>query len=393
MDAAKSLQLPFVEQPASKTGRRVFVKQILPIATVRHPKHGALNFTRERLAQIVERFKAGAMDLVPFLLATKDNAHHDDVERMRGEVEDLELTDKGLFAKIRADRQGAKLLADFPKLPVSVRLKPEDDGEVLAHVLATPDPVVKGMAPWQAVEASADDAVLDFASEGSWYKPGQMAGKDATAEQGKDAQALSEEEVAKFRDLLSKLPDAEKKNGEDDEEPTEEEQREAQRLLNALLAEAEKPGDEDGEEEEGEEEEEAAEAKKTPVAASLDKTSRKALELAQSQADSATRRVSTLETELAKQRFERIRDDYIREGVPPALVEMARPVLELPDEGPIELSSGSKVDARKVLTEVLDAAKDTIDFSERGSALSADDDEQKVKERDEFAKAWMEANA
>ena len=79
---ATAVQLPFVRDPAVRTGSKLFRKQILPLGDVTHPEHGTLTFTADRLARLRDRFLAAdAMDCVPFVLVDAANAHTDDPER------------------------------------------------------------------------------------------------------------------------------------------------------------------------------------------------------------------------------------------------------------------------------------------------------------------------
>lgn len=398
-----ALQLPPVSEPATRLGRKRFRKQILPLGSIDHPEKGRLDFTGQTLQDLIAEFDGGAYDVVPFVLANERNEHNDDPERVRGEVTKLEADDDGLYAVIETTRRGAKLVEENPKLPVSVRIIPparEGARPVLAHVCGTLDPVAKGMSPWEAIDASSDLQVVDL-SGGVYSSVKQMAGKDATTEQGKDA-PLSEEELKQFRALLAKLPDAEKPNGDkasesDDDkskdkqgegdELTAEEKAEAARFLDALVDAAETDDDEKDKDKETDRDKD-----REPVAASLDAKSRRAIELAESKASDAEGRVSKVEAELAATRAKAECDEYVREGVPPVLVELSMPALELPD-GPIEMSNGEKFDAKKFVRGLLDAAKDTIDFSERGSELTADDDENAAKEARELAEKAAERYA
>jgi len=203
-------QLPFVSEYARQVGARSFRKQILPLGSVEHPKLGTLNFTRDRLRRLVDRFRRGG-DFCPMLLADAQNRHHDDMDRARGKVTDLELGDDGLYARIEATEEGARLLSEFPELPVSVRIVRDQSGvgEALAHVLATPDPVARGMRGWEPIEATAADGaeVIDL-SNASFVSPRQFAVLDgATGEpvELSDAERASSERIV-WRDGLPYEP-------------------------------------------------------------------------------------------------------------------------------------------------------------------------------------------
>jgi hypothetical protein len=242
---ATATQLPFVKEETARTGRKLFRALVLPKGKVEHPKHGELDFTAQRLQQVVDRFKAGAMDQVPFLIADADNRHTDDPERFRGEVKGVELADDGLWATIETTDRGAQLLDDNPRLPVSVRLKTQDAGrfkgeEVLAHVLGTLDPVASGTGKWEAIEASGDVELTDFSS--GEFVPSDETPQDSpistdadtTAKDGLD---FSDEEKGVLRKILDRVKGDDKPDEEKDrkDEPTDEE---VQKAVEQLLADA-----------------------------------------------------------------------------------------------------------------------------------------------------------
>jgi hypothetical protein len=200
-------QLPFVSEYARQVGARTFRKQILPLADVEHPRHGTLSFTRERLRRLVERFRAGAYDLVPALLADAHNGHHDDMRLARGTVTDLDLGEDGLYATIEATEEGARLLEQFPNLPVSARIANRSGAEALAHVLMTPDPVVRGMRGWEPIEASATSGEVIDLSNGSFAPRRELVVLDEMGEpvELSDAERADSERIV-WRDGLPYEP-------------------------------------------------------------------------------------------------------------------------------------------------------------------------------------------
>jgi hypothetical protein len=373
---ATATQLPFVKEEAARTGKRLFRKQLLPSGEVEHPTHGKLSFD---LAGLVARFKAGAMDQVPFLIAGDDRDHPKsggDPERFRGEIKGLELASDGLYGTIETTERGAELLAENPNLPVSVRVKVPEGGrfagkEVLAHVVGTMDPVATGMRPWEAVDASDGVEVTDL-SDGGAYSPAISTDADTTAKDGLD---FSDEEKGVLRKILDRVkgddkPDESKKT---DDEPSDEE---VQKAVEQLLADA--SDDEADEEKEGDEE-------KEPVAASLSDEDRKTLEM-------AAEKTKRFELKAGKSELESKLSGYVKDGVPPAMVEAARDLLS-GDETLIELANDRTPGPVTKTFEALDKAKGTIEFSERGSSAGDDtEDEEAAKERreiaEEAAKGW-----
>lgn len=357
---ADAVQLPFVDEPAERVELGVFRKQILPIGEVVTDKYepGVLKFDRPRLQAIIERFKAGAYDMVPFLLADRDGGHHDDPERIRGEVRDLELTDEGLFAKIKTSEAGSRLLRESPRLPVSVRLVPDKDGEALGHVLATPEPVWKGQREWELIEASAGRPVIDLSDSAFTVRDtehGSSVAEDTATFTKEDSELL-----AKLRERIAAAPSDDDKS---DEQKMDE-------LLNALLAD-ENPSDENPDEEP----DETADEEPVVTGASMSAEDRAALEMAKRKTEQSEKRIAELEKKLAKERFGREKDELLQQGVPPMLVELAQPVLTAPRIEPIELAGGKKVDPQETVRKMLHAAKGLIEFGERGNGATGDLDE------------------
>jgi len=369
-----ALQLPYVRDPASRTGRALFRKQILPLSTVKHPDHGDLTFTRDRLDKIRTRFMAGAMDCVPFVLVDSENRHTDDPERARGEVKGLELAADGLYAMIEASEKGADLLANTPNLPVSVRLKTLADGsEVLAHVAGTHDPVARGMKAWEPVDASRDGEVMDFSDRGTFTLPGVTDTKKAEGKDDTAADALSKEEVGKFRSFLQGLTGS----GGDKPADKPDVKADAETLTDADVAALLAGTD-------------TRDTEKVPATASLSEEDRSKLDMSHTGVLDLTARlgVSEMTSKL---------DGYITAGVPPALVNAARTSLigdgtkDLTAEQKsivIDFANGNGNPASAALFAALDAAKGTIDFSEKGTTTTVDmSDAERKAEQEECDKA------
>lgn len=366
MARTPALQLPYVKEPdTSQTGRRLFRVQVLPKAKVEHPSAGDLDFTGDRLSALVERFKAGAYDIVPFVLADSENRHTDDPERFRGEVKGLELADNGLYATVETTDAGAQVLADNPRLPVSVRIVTPTTGrfkgqEVLAHVCGTLDPVVKGMRPWEAIEASGEVDLTDL-SAGCFSTP--TVSTDASQNPGTDAPEISEEEKGALKSFFGKIFSGK------DEAPSDED---FDRALAELVAEAETS-----------EEETTTETEREPVAASLSDDDRQKIDMANATAERMAVKAAT--TDLSNRL-----DQLVRDGVPPAMVDATRErLIGESDEQKrtlIDFANDRKPAAVEIALATLEAAKGTVDFSEHGSSLTEETDEAKaIREQAEAA--------
>src|SRR5690606_27125899 len=106
-------------------------------------------------------FKSGAYDQVPLVFADHENRHNLDPKRFGGEIEDFVVKNDGLYAKVSATSDTAKVLKNNPRLGVSARIVEgleKSDGRVfpraIQHVLLTMDPRVTGMKPWQTIDLS-----------------------------------------------------------------------------------------------------------------------------------------------------------------------------------------------------------------------------------------------
>lgn len=170
-----ALQMPVRHEAGERVGRRRFRKQILPVGSITYEGE-TLTFTRDgssdpergliSLADLHRNFYADALDQVPFVLADAANRHSDAPDRFCGDVDDLELTDDGLYAVIAATRKGAKLIGDNPKLGVSARIhrQRQDWGPralpALGHVCATLNPHIGGMADWEFAGSDLSAAYL-----------------------------------------------------------------------------------------------------------------------------------------------------------------------------------------------------------------------------------------
>ena len=373
---------PFTGTQAVELGNRVWRKRVLPVGDVDY-KGRTLHFTRDYLAGLARSFQERAYDQVPFQLAGSDNSHTNDVERFGGEITDFEVAEDGLYIKLAATERGEKVLKENPNLGVSARIVEDyarSDGKfftaAVQHVLGTLDPRIPGLGGWEAVEASNDaEAVLDLSTFSFTGEEMTVSGDQFTAEErGKLSKLLQipEDKI----DALTALADADLSllagDGADAELTDEE--------LAQLIAEMP-------------DEELAAlqaefEGQVAAAAPGLSNQAAMAIEMANVRADENARQLSVITSELDTQRYEAERARLVRDsGVPPFLVELARPLLEGTGHT-VDLANGKAVDAgqimRKVLTEYAKAAK-MMDLSvELGSAM--DEPEQTgaaAQERDE----------
>jgi hypothetical protein len=332
---SKALHLPFSEGKAQQVGKHLFRKQLLPLSTVEHEGE-RLDFNQEYLSKLVANFAAGKLDQVPYVLVDSENKHVDDPEKYRGEVKAMDLAGDGLYITLELSEDGAKLVDDNPKLGVSARIDCTDpEAPFIEHVAGTLNPVIKGMKPWEKValsDAAKSAGVIDLSGE-SFSDP---------------VSGLSDTEKATFQ-ALAKKGGKEAAAALKDADISDEEMEQA---LARIL------------EEEGKETE-PGKVKEEPVPATLSKEDREAIELAKSDAKTAREQAAAARAELAKERYEAKRDKLLEAGVPPAIVDLAEPVLK-GEKAQIELSNGTKIDAHDTVGKILEQCEGMIDLSERG---------------------------
>jgi hypothetical protein len=326
--------------------RTLFRKKILPAGTIDY-KGRKITFDKQYLTDLAQSFHDSAYDQVPFMLADATNAHTMDPDRFRGECKGVEVADDGLYGTFELTSDAADLVKANPKLGVSARIVEgyarsdgKTFGRAMQHVLGTLDPRIPGLGAWTEVALSgydSTDEVVDLTD--STYE-----GEEAVAQKdGADdlIDGLTREE---YEALLASL-DLEDVNAEGDDDAE---------------------GDEDEADATDETTDEGAEDRE-PVGAALSNADKTAIELANEE-------IRKLKADGAKTKFEADKREYVRRGVPPALVELARPVLEAPDGFTIDLSNGvdgaATVDAADVLRKVLDSASGYISLAqERGHSL------------------------
>jgi hypothetical protein len=344
------LQTPRREGQAEKVGKRLYRKQLLPVGSVEH-EGKELKFSKEYLTKLASNFNAGKMDQVPFILVNERNEHTQDPEKVRGDVTAMEVHDDGLYALAELTERGEQLVRDNPKLGVSARIN-QDEG-VIEHMAGTVNPVAKGMKAWEAINLSNDDVTLFDLSDGEF----KVASESADSNDEVPTDSLKPEQLKRLAALADRLKD---KDVSDRDTLTDED-------IAKLL----------GSEEEAEETPE-------PVAA-LSKEAQEKIDLAESNAQKATKRADEVADKLAEAEWKTTERDFLEKGVPPSLLKLAKPHLSTASSV-IELS---KVDSQaSAMLKMLKEAEGTVDLAERGRSVS--EDESEVEQAKELAKdeAW-----
>jgi hypothetical protein len=342
-------QTPFITSLASPLGPRVFRKHALPFGRWTDAKGRTLTVDRPLLDRVVASFRAGALDQVPFQLAKDDNQHTDDPERFRGEIKGVEIGKDGLYVTAEMTPAGAELVKANPNLGVSVRLLGQlarGDGvvhrDVLGHVLGCMVPQAPGMRPWEQVALSAgEDEVIDL-----------------TAAMDAPPMALTDEDKTTIAAMI-----ADALKADENEDGKEMSAAELQELADVAKA-----------------AELAAHTVTPPVELSAADSKRitdaeKAAEDAKAEARAATAHAAWRER----------RVELAMAGVPPALLDLAEPILSRagsaePATYDMAAADGKtvKVSERDVIAQLLAENRGRVDAvgREKGSAeFSADPDE------------------
>jgi hypothetical protein len=330
---------PFSDTPAVELGEGLWQKQILPFGKIQLPGGKVLDVDENYLQPVMAAFEAGAFDQISLQMADGDNKHTDDPERQRGEVSGLQMKGDGLYATIRTTDAGTSVVKNNPKLGVSVRLL--DDyvdhtgrhfKRALHHVLATLSPRVQGMKPWQLVKEFSDPAAAETVDLSDW--PSSPVSGDGD-EDGGDMTTITEEELAAAAAAEDEAAAAE---------------------LGRLVRDFE-----------------ATELTDTGGGSEtvLAEVRQSRLELAE------MRRLYNAE------RVGREIDAFALAGVPPALLQLARPVLEY--DSVLELSDGTRISAAEQVRKMLNECKGYVELGLRTGSGTSSSPEQT---EDSILAAW-----
>lgn len=371
-----TLLTPYLNAAASQVGRKLWRKQVLPKAGINY-KGRRITFDDTYLTDLADAFTAGAYDQVAFQLADATNTHTVDPSRFRGEVKGLEVTPDGLDAIVELTAEGERLIRDNPRLGVSVRIREaleRADGKKFAraihHVLGTIDPRLTGLRPWQIVELSNTDdtdEVVDLTAHSYTNNEGATMQVDLSAEQIDALNTILANAGIPTIDLSTVTVD-------DDTATVTVEDGDTDTAASSSSAEEEDDAaeEDDAEEDDAEEGDNEDAADDTDLAALTDdeldaliadlsaEIDDDTVDLAY--ADQTTTR-SADAIRAARAETELLARDLIAGGVPPALVDLARPILEA-QPGTIDLASeDGAVDVHDIVTRMLEAARGTVDLS------------------------------
>lgn len=353
----------------------VFRKEILRPSTIKY-KGKQKTFSPAYIKGLKDSFDAQLYcDTVPAQLAPGDNAHTNDVERTGGRLTGVELTtDNRLVGVFTLNARGAAAVEDSDRLVgVSARIvegASDANGKLIPpsmqHVLLTVDPRIRGLKPWEKVDLSEDDSEITETLDLSAAEfPGETEEKmgDTKTKDELVTVELSQDDATALVEMLADRKAAVELAAATAEAATKAKGKKTPKQIAFEKMMAAKKGgkaaddaedEADGGDDEGDEKDTKLTAEEVT-----------ALELAQVTAESAEARVFELSRQLQIANADREVEKLLARGLAPAVVDLARPVLEL-DPQVVELANGETVDPGEVLRSVLN---EVIALGEQGYAL------------------------
>lgn len=372
----KSILTPFFSTSAeseevtlagSDSKKTLWKKEILPSGK---RKYGSDELDFSKITdEVIKTFSDEGMSTVPFVFALPDNLHPEtgqELTQLEGHLTKLEKGPSGelygyfdLSGSEKAQKAIDKMGGDLPvSCKIDVNYTRGDTGKTygyaLKHVCATTAPHIKGMGAWEKVELSepiVGDDTLDLSDE-------DIDINNDNAKEGIELADISKEDLDLILGFIKDTKEAEEAaaklvNADNDKSPTEED---------------------------------------TPselATVGLTEEAKAAIELSEKKAQAALALAEKMQADAAEQAWQARRDKLSSEGVPPAVLDLAEPVLKLHRKATITLSDTESVDASQVISSILEEMRGTVRLSdERGHSLTESADGKQSKEEMEFFKAW-----
>lgn len=329
---------PTTKVTDKKTGKTYFKKRILPEGSYKYKTQDGtdvdLDLTESQLKTFVSSFKDKAYDEVPFQFG----AHSNDPTIRKGTLVEVEhVPGKGIDGYFELDSEAASYVQKYPNFGVSPRLVLDisrADGKkfegAIQHVAGTVVPRINGMGPWSKVELSEDgdtDAetpVFDLSTETITVERDRKVIDVTTEKKKEEGQVitLSQDEYDFFKKMKTEYEE--------------------------IMSEGEK--------------------KETTTSQSVD------LSEVTQKADSALSGVARLQAQAIRDSWSAKRSLLVGQGVPPAALDLAEPVMTDVETKVYDLSTpeGSvKVDAKTQMLGVLELLKGTVDLGgEKGHGVT-----------------------
>lgn len=370
-------------------GGLAFRKQILPVGSINYEGR-KLVFDQGYINKLIEHYKDGAYDQVPFVLADPNNRHTESPELFRGVVSDLSREKAGekpgLYATIKfPNKRLARSVLDNTELGVSCRIREmveKADGRsydvALRHVCGTLDPRVTGMSPWEAVELSGYGSartVVDLTS--ATYQEDNMAKakgskkgstKPARQQPNEDddefdltafLQSVDEMDEDELRELVkgsvTDLSDDDLEDEDEDDEDEDDEDEDDDEL-----------DDEDDEDDEDDVEPvkgKKAKREKAGAGAKLSARAQRAIDLAQAEAAAARDSANAALDLAADERWTTESERLVAAGIPARIVELSEPFLHGREAYTVDLTDGRRLNATSRMRKILAELEGFIDMS------------------------------
>lgn len=325
---------PATKVTEKSTGRVLYKKQILPEGTFEY-NGKKLDLGAEQLKSYVQSFRDGAFDEVPFQFGGSESEHNNDPKNRGGTLAHVEhVPGKGVmgYFDFSMEPKSVEYVEKYPRFGVSPRIElgiKRADGKTFSgaiqHVCGTLVPRINGMGAWEKVELSAAantaDEVVDFSTE--------VFDLDAPPEidflndkpvptppsqEGDSVAQITDEDLATLKQI-----------------------REDNALIESLAGPMGTQMTAD-----------LSNGKATAPVAPVDTEARTQLR--------------ELRVDLARSKWETQAALLTGAGVPPSAIELARPIMEEPDDKEILLSSGDKTTDKVRTLALLEAMKGTVDL-------------------------------
>jgi hypothetical protein len=156
----------YIELARTRTGR-LFRKHLLNYGDLKHPKTGAVITIDDTFAKNLKKnFDNSVCDIVQVPLANQDNEHSEAPDRNIGEVVNVEVKDKKIYAILdvrdttHADRMGKTYLgaSAMMSLDYTDTKTGKKVGPTLLHSCVTNRPYVTGLDNYQEILAATSDS-------------------------------------------------------------------------------------------------------------------------------------------------------------------------------------------------------------------------------------------
>ena len=351
------------------TGDVYYKKQILPEGKYKYrTKSGEdveLDLTAPQHQTFVDSFKNKAYDEVPFQIGHGDDK---DLKARKGTMANVEyVPGKGTWGYFKLEQDAAQYVEKYPNFGVSPRLVLDlnrMDGKKFAgaiqHVAGTVVPRASGMSPWEKVELSDDEQIdgaeiFDFSDETITahkdVKETPVTKTMGTGE-GEKTFTLSQDEYNFFQEQMKAYQEIMKTEDDKDKKPA-------------------------------------------PTSVTLSEEDKQTIADAKKAALDAAAGLASIKAQAIRDAWVAKKQLLLSQGVPPAALDLADPVMTDVDAKVYDLSDADgdtvKIDARTQMLNLLETMKGTVDLGgERGHGITGIGSEEDVTE--DQMRAWMSAN-